>query len=98
MITKNNFNIFSGLCPKSAKSHLELPFSLHEIIIGSMLGDLTAEKPNERCNTRLHFKQSIINKEYINHLYELFKDYCGTLPNNLSYYDKRTNKMKEYGA
>jgi hypothetical protein len=38
-----------------------------------MLGDLTAENPNKNCNTRLQFKQSTKNIEYINHMYYLFQ-------------------------
>lgn len=56
----------------SKKIHLTVPHDLHQIIIGSFLGDLTAERPNTNCNTRLQFKQSLINKEYIYHLYNLF--------------------------
>lgn len=52
----------------SAKKDLIVSKELNEVIIGCMLGDLTAEKPNERSNTRLQFKQSIKNKPYINHL------------------------------
>jgi len=61
-----------------------------------MLGDLTAKKRNENSNTRLHFKQSLKNKEYIDHLYEIFKDFCGSSPNIMSNFDFRPNKMKEY--
>jgi len=78
--------------------HQVLSDNLHEIIIGSMLGDLTAEKKNIKSNTRLHFKQSIINKVYIDHLYELFKEFCGSPPKIMSKFDNRPNKMKEYGA
>ncbi|KAG0122867.1 LAGLIDADG homing endonuclease type 2 [Tuber indicum] len=71
---------FARLYRISAKTHLTLPFNLHEIIIGSMLGDLSAEKPNKNCNTRLQFNQSIINKEYIYHLYQLFEELCNRPP------------------
>jgi len=49
----------------STKANLTLPFNLHEIIIGSILGDLFIEKPNKNCNSRCQFKQYIINKERI---------------------------------
>jgi len=39
----------------SAKAHLTVPSILHEILIGSLLGDLFAEKPNKNCNTRIQF-------------------------------------------
>ena len=64
----------------SSKAHLQVSLLLEEIIIGQMLGDLSAERPNNNCNTRLQFKQSNKNIEYINHLYPLFQEYCGTGP------------------
>ena len=45
-----------------------------------MLGDLTAEKPGINSNTRLQFKQSIKNRLYIEHLYSLFQEFCGSKP------------------
>ena len=78
---------------KSSKFNLELNKELEEIIIGLMLGDLFAEKASTKSNTRLQFKQSNINKEYINHLYILFKEYCGSKPKTLSYFDNRPNKI-----
>ena len=85
-----------SLYKTSAKADMKLITSLHEVVIGSMLGDLTAEKPGSRNNTRLQFKQSTVNMLYINHLYDLFKDYCGSKPINLPIYDGRVNKMKMY--
>ena len=82
----------------SCKTNLIVPDYLHEIIIGSMLGDLSAEKPNKNCNTRLQFKQSLMNKKYIEHTYALFKEYCGTKPLIMSKYDPRVNKLKVYSA
>lgn len=56
------------------------------------------EKPNENCNTRLQFKQSIENKVYLEHLYDLFKNFCGTKPLVMSKFDTRPDKNKEYHA
>lgn len=81
----------------SAKAHLTVPQELHDIIIGSMLGDLSAEKPNKNCNTRLQFKQSIVNKIYLEHLYDLFKNFCNTKL-VMSKFDNRPTKKKEYHA
>lgn len=89
---------FARLYRVSAKANLTVPFSLQEIIIGSLLGDLSAEKPNKNCNTRLQFKQSIINKEYIDHLYILFEEFCLSPPLIMSRFDTRPNKNKEYSA
>ena len=82
----------------SKKAHLQITKELDEILIGTMLGDLTAEKPKQNSNTRLHFKQSIINKVYIDHLFDIFKEYCGSKPLVMSKFDKRANKQKTYSA
>jgi hypothetical protein len=79
---------------KSAKFNLELSNDLAEIIIGLMMGDLFAEKRNSNSNTRLQFKQSTKNKIYIDHLYNLFKDFCGSEPKILNSFDKRPDKNK----
>jgi len=80
----------------SAKAHMFVTTSLHEVIIGLMLGDLHVEKPSLKHNARLQFKQSTINTLYITHLYELLIGFCGSPPIWLSYFDKRVNKLKVY--
>lgn len=50
-------------------------------------------------NTRLQIKQSIIYKEYVNHLYELFFEFVSdVILRILEYYDKRYNKVYYYTA
>jgi hypothetical protein len=82
----------------SAKAHLTLSLELKEILIGSMLGDLSCERPSPRSNTRMQFKQSTKNSEYITHLYSLFSVFCGSAPLVMSKFDSRPNKMKKYFA
>jgi hypothetical protein len=82
----------------SSKSHLRLTTYLEEVIIGTILGDMSVEKPKPNSNSRLQFKQSIINKVYIEHLYSLFKDYCGSEPKIMSRFDSRPNKNKTYSS
>lgn len=82
----------------SAKVNLELTSELKEIIVGKMLGDLGSERPNLNCNTRLQFKHTYKQIEYIEHLYLLFKDYCNSPPKALSWFDNRPNRNKEYKA
>ena len=93
MKNNNNF-MFVRYYRKSTKYDLELNDDLIEIIIGLMLGDLFAEKRNPNSNTRLQFKQSIKNKEYIEHLYSLFKDYCNSEPKVTSSVDNRPGKKE----
>ena len=73
----------------SAKHNLVLSTELEEIITGLILGDLYAERKNSNSNTRLQFKQSIVNKDYVNHLYSLFKDYCNSEPKSTISLDQR---------
>jgi|SRR2546423_7596880 len=96
---KNNLiKVFSRFYRVSAKSHLELPSDLSEILFGLICGDLHAERKNLNSNTRLQFKQSTKNKEYIDHLYVLFEKFCGSKPKITSWFDSRPNKNKEYSS
>src|ERR1700690_2605216 len=69
---------------RSEKLNLTLTTELEEILFCLMLGDLHAERKNSNCNTRMQFKQSIKNKDYIEHLYLLFNLYCGSKPESFS--------------
>ena len=91
-----NLNYLIRSYRTSSKKGLTLPDTLDEIIIGCMLGDLTAEKPSANSNTRLQFKQSLKNQPYIEHLYLLFQEYCGSKPIKMSSFDQRPSKNKEY--
>jgi hypothetical protein len=51
---------------------------LKEIIIGLSLGDLNIRK--QVANAQLRFEQGAENKDYLLHLYDLFKDYCSSDP------------------
>jgi len=94
----NKLFYFKRYYRTSKKANLIISDELNEIIIGSMLGDLTAEKPNANSNTRLQFKQSIKNRLYIDHLYSLLQEFCGTPPLIMSKFDSRPNKMKDYSS
>jgi len=53
---------------------------IHNILIGSLLGDLHINKQRNSINSRLMFKQGLLNEKYILHLYDLFRHYCGSDP------------------
>lgn len=61
-----------------------------EIIFGSMLGDLSAERSSMNGNTRLRFDMSNVNRDYINHLYSIFKVYVKTPSKELN---RKLNKL-----
>lgn len=64
----------------SPKSGAELTEEEKEIIVGSLLGDLSVQRGTPKSNCRLHFKLSLKHKEYIDHLYGIFADITGTGP------------------
>lgn len=69
---------------------------LFEVAIGLMLGDIHAEKPSAKHNTRLQFHHSQVQGAYLSHLYDLFKEYCGAGPFGASFVDTRPSRMKTY--
>jgi hypothetical protein len=76
------------------RKRFNLTKEIEEILIGLLLGDLCAQKRSMKGNTNLHFEQSIVHRDYIFHLFELFKDYCRSEPkisNRLP--DKRTGRI-----
>lgn len=66
--------------PIEPKSFETSSFTQHQIdvLVGSGLGDLHIRR--RYLNASLAFKQSIIHKEYIDHLFELFKMFCAKYP------------------
>jgi hypothetical protein len=57
---------------------LKIPQQMKNIIFGSTLGDLHISKRRDRGNVtaNLIFRQSIIHKDYLYHLYNIFKYFC----------------------
>jgi hypothetical protein len=81
---------------KLERQQFKLKENLKEVLVGNLLGDLyiQKDKPHQNINSRLRFAQSIAHKDYIYHLFELFKIYCGgepTIINQLP--DKKTGKV-----
>jgi hypothetical protein len=62
------------------KKSLKLTEEQKEILIGCLLGDASMETRKGKPVYGIKFGQSIKNEDYINHLYEIFKPYCGTPP------------------
>ena len=46
----------------------------------------------------MQFKQSNKNKDYIDHLFIIFKSYCGSSPKIINSFDNRINKNKFYSS
>lgn len=75
------------------RNSFNVPQHLHEVIIGSCLGDLIAVRKTIAHNTYFQFKQGLVNKDYIYHLFDLFLSFTNMeIPKDLEYLDKRSNK------
>ncbi len=73
------------------KSQFTLSYELRQILVGLILGDLNVQKQTKISNVRLRFKQGLVHKDYLMHLYELFKTYCPAPPKTTNpVADKRT--------
>ena len=71
-----------------------IPNDLQEILIGLLLGDVCAQKRSTKGNTNLHFEQGLVHKDYLFHLFELFKSFSGSPPKIAERKpDKRTGKV-----
>lgn len=78
---------------KAQRLQFVLSTELKEILVGLFLGDLYAQKQKASANARLEFGQGSVNKDYLLHLYELFKNYCAMVPKTSDMLpDKRTGK------
>jgi hypothetical protein len=76
----------------STSSNYNLSDFQKEVLIGIILGDLHISKVKKTHNARLMFKQGIDNVTYLIHQFELFADFCPSLPKIKKSYDKRTDK------
>nr|YP_010170378.1 LAGLIDADG homing endonuclease [Phanerochaete carnosa]QRZ60359.1 LAGLIDADG homing endonuclease [Phanerochaete carnosa] len=65
---------------KAEREALRLNDSLKEILVGLILGDLTCRKKGIKGDARFIFKQGLIHTDYLNHLFELFKEYTASGP------------------
>lgn len=87
-----------GLLTKAEKEAFFLSQELKDILIGLLLGDLYVEKQKGYKNARLQFKQSTAHKEYLDYLYDLFKEYSGSKPKITFWFDSRPDRNKEYSS
>ena len=68
-----------------------------EVLFGVILGDAHLETQNNRITYRVKFEQSIKHKAYIEHLYDVFKNYVKTSPQLklVTYKNSQTNGQKQ---
>lgn len=51
-----------------------------EVIVGSLLGDLSIRRAKITHNARLYVRQGLVNKEYLYSLYTIFREICKSEP------------------
>lgn len=69
-----NINVASRLL-----NNLPVSDDLFKIIVGLVLGDVHIYR-NKTENASLHIEQSLKKEEYLNHLYDLLKNFCESQP------------------
>lgn len=62
------------------KNKLSLTRRQREIIVGTLLGDASMRLRLGKPSLSIKFEQSIHNKEYIDHLYNVFEPLIGMVP------------------
>ncbi len=70
------------------RENFSLSNELKETLVGLILGDLCIEKIS--VNARLKFSQGAVHKNYLEHLYNLFEEYCGSEP---KFFDMQASKV-----
>lgn len=63
-----------------------------EILVGILLGDANLQTDNGGKTYRLRVLQSEQHREYVFHLYDIFKKFVNTPPKESVYFDKRTKR------
>jgi hypothetical protein len=67
-----------------------------EVLVGILLGDANLQTESQGRTYRLRVSQSHAHKEYLFHLYEIFKDFVKTPPNNVTFYDKDNKSFSRW--
>src|SRR4051812_22514064 len=65
---------------KVQREQFTLSEILKEILEGLYLGDLCGQRQKASKKARLMFRQGLIYKDYLLHLYEKFSNYCPIVP------------------
>lgn len=65
----------------------------HSVIIGTLLGDSRVDKQKVNYNARLCFEQGELHKDYLFHLFDIFKPFCSMdQPSFRTKFHKKSNK------
>jgi hypothetical protein len=84
----------SNIIQKKSSKNLPIPDDLYPVIIGIALGDAHIYR-NKTENASLHIEQAYKKEEYLNHLYDLLKDFCKSQPVIRARTDKRSGEVHQ---
>lgn len=62
----------------------------HEVLVGTLLGDACLKPNKSKTKYKLSILQSLAHKEYVLHLYDIFKEFVITPPKEYVFTDKRS--------
>ena len=74
------------------KVKVKLSAEQHQVLCGILLGDANLQTENNGRTYRLRVTQAAANKEYLFHLYKIFKVFVTTPPRLDTFFDERTKK------
>ena len=76
----NTRRALKGNALREYKQSITLNTMQREVIVGTLLGDASIPLDRGKSKLRVQFAQTIASADYIQHLYDLFKDVVGTPP------------------
>lgn len=79
---------------KLERSKLTLDDHLKQVLIGNLLGDAYMRRFSNKYNSRIIFRQGSKNKEYLLHLYEIYKQFVLSRPAITAILDKSSGKTR----
>lgn len=92
--TRDGYHYNSSYWQNYKRSLPKIPKRLREIAFGMILGDATVAYVSR--NAYIKFEQGSKQKEFIFHLFELFKSYCFMQQPQIRYKEKTSQEIKSY--
>ena len=80
MRKSNNSRNLRGKALIKYKKSLKLTDLQREVLVGTLLGDASMPWKRDKPTYHIKFEQQIRQREYIQHLYEIFEPFVGTPP------------------
>lgn len=81
-----------NMCSKNTRSDKKLSTIQRQALVGLLLGDGNLQTESNGRTFRLRVCQSLAHKDYVFHLYELFKDFTTSPPVESTEIDERTGQ------